>query len=110
MGFRRRAATTWKVEVPNAVKEEVGLSFYYDIIQKLTRNSIPPSLTMNLDKTPSNIVPGSKATQAKIDSTTVPTACSTKKKAITLTFATALNGAFLPIQAIYEGKTTRYLA
>ena len=110
MGFRRRAATTWKVEVPDAVKEEVGLSYYFDIIQKLTRNSIRPSLTMNLDKTRSNIVPGNKATPAKIGSTTVPTVCSTEKKAVTLTFATALNGAFLPIQAIYEGKTTRYLA
>ena len=110
MDFRRRAATTGKIEVPDAVKEEIGLPFYFDIIQKLTRHNIPPSLTMNLDQRPSNIVPGRKATQAKIGSTTVPTACSTEKKATTLTFAITLNRAFLPIQTIYEGKTTRHLA
>ena len=100
MGFRRRAAATGKVEVPDAEKEEVGLSFYYDIIQKVTRHNIPPSLAMNLDQTPSKFLAGSKTTQAKIGSTTVSIAGSTEKKAITLTFA---------IQAIYEGKTTRCL-
>ena len=59
MGFKRRAAMAGKVEVPDAVKEEVGLSFYYDIVQKVTG--------------------------------------SNKKKAITLTFVIALNGAFLLI-------------
>ena len=71
MGFKRRAAMAGKVEVPDAAKEEVGLSFYYDIVQKVTG--------------------------------------SNKKKAITLTFVIALNGAFLLIQAIYESKTTRCL-
>ena len=60
MVFRRRAATTGKAEVPNAMKKEVGLSFYYDVVQNVTRHNIPPSLTMNLDQTPSKIVPGSK--------------------------------------------------
>ena len=101
MGFRRRAATTSKVEVPDAVKEELGLSFYYDIVQKVTRHNILPSLTMNLDHTPSKFVPGSKATQAKIGSTTLSIAGATEKKAITLTFVIALNGAFLPIQETY---------
>ena len=109
MGFRRRAATTRKVEVPDAVKEELGLSLYYDIVQKVTRHNIPPSLTMNLDQTPSKFIPGSKAMQAKIVSSTVPIAGSTEKKAIILTFVIVLNGAFLPIQEICEGKATRYL-
>ena len=109
MSFRRHAATRGKVEVPDAVKEEVGLPFYYDIVQKVTRYNIPPSLTMNLDQTPSKFVPGSKFAQAKIGSTTVPIAGSTEKKVIILTFVIALNGTFLPIQAIYKGKTTRCL-
>ena len=44
-----------------------------------------------------NVVPGSKAAQAKIGSATLPNAGSTEKKAITLTFVIALNGAFLPL-------------
>ena len=109
MGFRRRAATMRKVEVSDAVKEELGFSFYCDIVQKVTRHNIPHSLTKNLDQTPSKFVPDGKATQAKIGSTTVPIASSTEKKVITLTLVIALNGAFLPIQEIYEGKTTRFL-
>ena len=37
MDFRRRAAATGKVEVPDTVKEEEDLSIYYDIVQKVTR-------------------------------------------------------------------------
>ena len=64
---------------------------------------------MNLDQTTSKFVPGSKVTQANIWTTTVPIAGSVEKKAVTLTFVIALNGTFLRIQAIYEGKTTRRL-
>ena len=64
---------------------------------------------MNLDHTSFKFVPRSKATQAKFEFTTVLIAGSTEKKTTTLTFVIALNGAFLPIQAIYEGKTTRCL-
>ena len=64
---------------------------------------------MNLDQTSFKFVARSKATQVKIESTTVPIAGSTEKKTTTLIFVIALNGAFLPIQAIYEGKTTRRL-
>ena len=106
MGFRRRAATAGKVEVPDVMKKEVALSFYYDIVQKLTRQNIPPSLSMKLDQTPFKFVPGSKAMQAKIGSTTVPIASSTERK---VSFVIALNGPFLPIQAICAGKTTRCL-
>ena len=106
MGFRRRAATAGKVEVPDVMKKEVALSFYYDIVQKLTRQNIPPSLSMKLDQTPFKFVPGSKAMQAEIGSTTVPIASSTERK---VSFVIALNGPFLPIQAICEGKTTRCL-
>ena len=31
----RSAAMTEKAEVPDAMKKEVGLSFYYDIVQKV---------------------------------------------------------------------------
>lgn len=63
---------------------------------------------MSIDQTPSKFIPGSKAMhmQAKIGSTTVPIAGSTETKTIILTFLIALNGAFVPIKAIYEGKTT----
>ena len=54
-------------------------------------------MKMTVDQTPSKFISGSKATQAKIGSTTVPIAGSTEKKTINLTFVIALNGIFLPI-------------
>ena len=35
-----------KVEVPDAVKEEVGLSFYYDIVQKVTGSNEKKAITL----------------------------------------------------------------
>ena len=107
MVFRRRAATMGKVKVPDARKEEVGLSFYYSIVHKVTRHKVSPSLIMDLGHTPSKLVPESKVTHGKIGPTTLLIAGSTEKKASTLTYVIALNRAFLPIQAIYKGKTTR---
>ena len=46
MGFKRRAAMAGKVEVPDAVKEEVGLSFYYDIVQKVTGSNEKKAITL----------------------------------------------------------------
>ena len=83
MDFRRRAATTGKVELPDAVKEEVDLSFYYNVVQKTKHNIL---IDHESRSGTSKFVPGSKATQAKIGSTTVPIAGST---ALTLTFVTA---------------------
>ena len=34
MDFIRRVATTGNVELPDAAKKEVGLAFYYDIVQR----------------------------------------------------------------------------
>ena len=54
-------------------------------------------MKMTVDQTPSKFIPGSKAAQAKIGSTTVPIAGYIEKKTITLTFVIALNRTFLPI-------------
>ena len=107
MGYKKRAATTGKVEVPDALKEEIGLTFHYDIVSKIRKYNIPPSLVINLVQTPSKFVPGNRSTQAAIGSKTVAIAGSTDKRMITLTFCITLKGDFLPMQIIYGGKTSQ---
>ena len=45
MGFRRRQATTSKLEIPEGALKEIKLLFHHDIVSKLENFSIPHSLT-----------------------------------------------------------------
>ena len=83
MGFKKRAATTGKVAVPQAVREEIELVFFHEIAHKS-------------DQTPTKFVPDSSRTQAQIGSDSVPIAGSNDKSMITATFTTAVNGVFYP--------------
>ena len=107
MGFRKRASTTGKVTVSDALKEETFLAFHHDIVSKVKKFKIPPSLVINLDQTPSSFVPGNRSIQAVIGSETVLIAGSTDKRIITLTFCVTLKDDLLPIQIILGGKISR---
>ena len=65
------------------------------------------STTIKLDQTPSKFVPGCNKTLAKKGCKSVPIAGSTDKRMIIATFSITLNGEFLPIQLIYDGKTKK---
>ena len=60
---------------------------------------------LNADQTPSSYVSVGKMTMATRNSSSVPIKGLTDKKNITLTFVISLNGDFLPMQIIYQGKT-----
>ena len=99
MGFRRRAATTGKVEIPKSVREEIELSFFH----------VPDSLILNLDQTPTKFVPGSSRTQSRKGTGNVPIAGSNYIRMITATFTITFDGQFLAMQLIYGGKTSKSL-
>ena len=65
------------------------------------------STTIKLDQTPSKFIPGCNKTLAKKGCKSVPIAGSTDKRMIIATFSITLNGEFLPIQLIYDGKTKK---
>ena len=64
MGFRRRAATTAKVEIPESAKKEAGLQYHYRITTIVEKYKIPPSLVLNSDQTPSKYVQVGRFTMA----------------------------------------------
>ena len=109
MGFRKRTATTGKVAIPKAVREEIEIAFFHEITHKIEKYNVPNSLILNLDQTPTKYVPGSSRTQAQKGSVSVPIAGSNDKRMITATFTITLDGLFLAMQLIYGGKTSKSL-
>ena len=75
----------------------------------MERFKVPDSLILNLDQTPSRIVPGRNYTMAAKGSTNVTIAGANDKRTITATFTITLSGEFLPILLIYGGKTKQSL-
>ena len=110
MGFRRRQATTSKLEIPEGALKEIKMLFHHDIVTKVAKFNIPDSLIINLDQRPTKYLPVGHTTLAKKNSKTVTIKGSTDKRTITATFAISIRGDFLRMQLIYGGKTKKCLA
>ena len=109
MGFHHHQATKSKLEIQEGALKEIKLLFHHDIASKVEKFSIPHSLIINLDQTPTEYVPVGQTTLAKKNTKTVPIKGSSNKRTITATFAISLQGDFLPMQLIYGGKTRKCL-
>ena len=109
LGFRRRTATTSKVEVPASAKKEAGLQHHYRIVSIVEKYGIPPSLVLNSDQTPSKYVQVGRFTMVPKNTNKVGIAGSSDKRCITLTLTVTLEGKTLPFQIIYQGKTKQSL-
>ena len=105
MGFRRRVATTAKVEIPDSARKEAGLQYHYRITTIVEKYKIPPSLVLNSDQTPSKYVQVGRFTMAPQGAKKVGIAGSADKRMITLTLTVTQDGKILPFQIIYKGKT-----
>ena len=64
-------------------------------------------MIVNLDQAPSEFVESSRHTKAENGSANVGIIGSGEKQQITATFVVTLDRRFLPMQLIYDGKTTR---
>ena len=62
MGFVQRKFTSAKVDIPDKVRKEIEYQHHYEIVSKVERFKIPKTLVINLDQTPSPMVPGRKHT------------------------------------------------
>ena len=94
MGFRRRQVTTSKLEIPKGALKEIKLLFHHDNSSKVEKFSIPHSLIINLDQTPTKYIPVRRTTMAKKNTKTVPIKGSSDKHIITATSAIRFNGTF----------------
>lgn len=72
MGVTRRLGTTGRPPVPKGIYTECRLEFLRDIDHKIRAYSIPESLIINIDQTPSSYVCVGKQTMASRGSKSVP--------------------------------------
>ena len=105
MRFRRQAATTAKVEIPESAKKEAGLLYHYRVTTIVEKYKTPPSLVLNSDQTPSKYVQVGRFTMAPQGAKKVGIAGSADKRMIILTLTVTQDGKILPFQIIYKGKT-----
>ena len=71
MGFKKRAATTGKVIIPEGARKEVELIYLYDIVAKIETYNIPYQIAFNMDQTPSKYIQRSKYNMEKSASKSV---------------------------------------
>ena len=97
-------AATAKIPIPDKARKEIELDFRHKIVQKIEKHTILHSLIINADQTPSKYVPVGRSTLAEKNVKDVTISGSADKRSITATFASALDGSFLPFQLIYKIK------
>ena len=109
MEWVKRKGTTGKVEPSKQFLDEEKFTFQRQIAYAVFEHDIPESLVLNLDQTPLSYVSPGKYTFSFKGVKNVPIKDVDDKRQITGTFAVSLDGKFLPMQLIYQGKTKRSL-
>ena len=107
MNFVKRKATTKKPKFTIANFEELKSQFLMDIKAVVTMEDVPEDMIVNWDQTAIKYIPLSNWTMAKEGSKRVEVVGIDDKRQITATFAASLSGNFLPVEMVYEGKTTK---
>ena len=103
----RKATTTAKIDLSHF--DELKEQYILDIKVVVEMMKIPSELVFNWDHTGINIVPGLQWIMEPKGSKRVELASLNDKRQITAVFCASLAGEFLPVQLIYQGKTTACL-
>ena len=106
MGLVKRKGTT-KASVSVEDFDVLKAQFLSDIKAVIEMEEIPPALVINWDQTGINYVPVSAWTMAKEGSKRVEISGIDDKRQITGVYGCNMDGDFLPIQLVYQGKTPR---
>ena len=108
MDYVKRKATTKSTPgISGEEIERVRKSFLKQVARMVKLRDILDNLIINLDQTGIKLIPVGDWTMAAEGSRWVEVIGLSDKRQITATFAAALDGAFLPMQILYQGKTDR---
>ena len=101
---KRKGNTKAKVEL-----EQFDEMFHQDIRSAVVMDEVPSELIINWDQTALSYVPVSQWTMEEEGAKRVKIDGKDDKRQITAVFGCSLTGDFLPLQLIYQGKTTKCL-
>ena len=108
MGYVKRKATTKSAPgITPEVFESLKDGFLKQVARMVQLRNIPDCLIINLDQTGVKLIPVGDWTMAPEGSNRVEVIGLNDKRQITATFAACLDGTFLPMQVLYQGKTDR---
>ena len=107
MNFVKRKVTTAKSKHAVAEFQRLKEEFLQDVVTTVEMEEIPSELILNWDQTGIKIVPSNTWTMEEQGSKQVDVAGSNDKWQITAVFCGSLVGDILPVQVIYQGKTSR---
>ena len=66
MGFKKHAATTGKVIIPEDAQKEAKLIYQYNIVTKIETYNIPHQLVFSMDQNPLNYIQSSRYTMENL--------------------------------------------
>ena len=101
--------TNGKVKIPVGAKKEAEFKFLHQIVNNVEKHQIPPSLIINFDQTSSKYVQVSSTAMDQKGEINVPIASISDKRSGIATSSITLGNKFLPMQLIYQGKTSQSL-
>ena len=107
MNFVKQKATTIKPKVTVSNFDQLKFQHLMDIKAIVTMEEIPDDIVVNWDQTAIKYIPSSNWTMDKEGSKRVEVVDIDDKHQIAATFAASLSRHFLPVQLVYEGKTTK---
>ena len=108
MGYVKQKANTKSTpEMSGERFEQVKAQFLNQIARMVHLSDIPQNLVINLDQTGIHLVRTGEWTMAVEGSKRVEMVALGYKRQVTATFAACLDGTFLPMQVLYQGKTAR---
>ena len=107
MNICRGMVTTSRPIVTSSLWEEVRTQFHNDIASAVLKCNIPDELILNIDQTPSKVVPTENVAMAQTGSKHVSRKGGNDKCGITVTLSETITEKILPFQLIYTGKTAR---
>lgn len=111
---RSKLQWSWRQKTTAASKlpldwEDQGVKMAMRIAALMGRYKVHPSLVINMDQTGVQLVPMSGWTYEQRGAAAVEVLGADDKRQITACIASSLDGTFLPLQLIFQGKTPRCL-
>ena len=108
MKFVQRKVTTLQSKYIATNFAEVKQKFLDDVVETVEMEEVCPELILNWDQTGIQVVPSSTWTMEREGVSRIEMVGAKDKRQITAAvFCCTLQGDFLPVQLIYQGKTSR---
>ena len=109
MGFvQRRGSTQTKAKLSDQQVSQMKHTYLTQVSGMVKVHKILSELVINWDQAGVNLIPSQNWTMEQQGSSRVEIAGINNKRQITLTLAGSMSGELLPLQFLYQGKTTRH--